>query len=241
VNLFDDETIIERSNVLYTADAQYARPQPDPRNPGKTIIPLIELLRSHLIWYRVQIKPESISATDYGSMQEERMKAITVVGQFFTSLLPLGQAAPELMPFMVEMVRWLFVAFRGGASIEGMMDQAGKAVQGLVQQAIQKRNQPPQPSPDEQIKLEGIKAKVQGEIGKAHLDAQATQQEHAMKREHMQAEHAIDKAKLGMDARSDALKAALDIKKTEASIRKEAMAGVVKMAPDGGSDGKKNK
>jgi hypothetical protein len=231
VNFFDDQTIIERSNVLATADAQYARPQPDPRNPGEFKIPLIEMLRSSILWYRIQIKPESISATDYGSMQEERTKALQTVSTFMQAMLPLGQAAPELMPFMVEMLRWLFVAFRGGAAIEGIMDQVAKQVEGMVQQAIQKRSQPPQPSPDEQIKLEGTKAKAEAEISKAHIDVQGAQQDHALKTQQALMEHDLNKHKIEQEKQQSALEGALSMRKTESQMRLEALKTMGKLIP----------
>lgn len=149
--LYDDATILERSNVALTPDRDVA-PQ------------AIALLRSQFSSYRVQVKPESVSMTDFAQMQEERTGVLGAVAQFMTASAPLMAQNPAATPFLLEMLQWFVSGQRGAAEIEGVLD---RAIEGAKQQAAQ----PQQPQPD--TKLQAAQLKAAADLQKVEAESRA--------------------------------------------------------------------
>jgi hypothetical protein len=224
---FDDQTIIERANVVYTADAQYFMPpQPQPGMPPPPPDappeqpPALKLMRDQFMWYRIQVKAESVSATDYAAMQQERTVAVQTLTQFLTQVFPIGQAAPAMLPFLLEMGKWLFTGMRGAQTIEGTFDQAVQKANEMAQAA---QNAPPKPDPKleaEQMRAQSEKHKADAEIVKTGLQLN------------------VDKAKIGMEMHSaqqdhehKQVEHQMSMQRTEAEIRKDAMKSVTGVVP----------
>jgi hypothetical protein len=206
---YDDKTIVERSNILYTADAPLV-PQ------------VLKLVRDRLLWYKIQIKPESISQTDYAAMQQERTQVMGALTQFLQTLVPIGEKAPELIPELLQVAGWMFASFRGGSTVEGIFDQLVKKAEGLAQAAMKQRMQPPQPGPKEQAAIQTAQVKAGAEIGKAKLSVVQAQQEHAQKVQQMH-----------MENQQTVLEHGASMAKVEADIRKTGMEIAEKMVPEG--------
>jgi hypothetical protein len=94
---------------------------------------------------------------DYAEMRDARTQYLNSMGSFVQAMTPLLQAKPETAPFMLEMLRWGMVGFKGGKSIEGVMDQAIKAA-----------SAPPQPDP----KQEAETAKTAAEVDRDKASAE---------------------------------------------------------------------
>ena len=152
---FDDDTILERCNGAFSAD--------------KDLLPkAIKLLKSNRTQYRVEIKPESVSLTDFAALKQERSEVIMSISQFIAAITPMIQQQPKSMPFMLEILQWLVAGLRGSSSIEGTLDRAIKMAQDAVKQA----EASPQAAPldpekskqlTEQIKQQGQMALVDKE------------------------------------------------------------------------------
>ena len=173
VNLFDDQTIIERSNILQTPDAQKANEA-------------LQLIRSRFAEYRVKIQSDQMALADYAAMQAERQQYIQGLSQFMTAAAPLVQQDPSATPFLLEMLKWGMSGFRGAQQIEGVLDRAVEAMQ-------RKSQQPPgdqKPDPEmqklkmkaqadqqkQQAKMMEIQAKAQAEMQKIQAEAAAEMQ-----------------------------------------------------------------
>ena len=88
----------------------------------------------------------------------------------------MAQSQPELVPFMVSTLLWVSRGFRAGRELESSLEEAGQAM-------IQKASAPPappQPSPDEQVKLQTTQIKASAEQQKARDSLVETQMEHQM-------------------------------------------------------------
>jgi hypothetical protein len=195
--LFDVETIISRSNVKYMS-------QPD----QQLAMQAVELIKSDLYQYRVEVKPEAVSMADYAAIKQERTEFLTGVAGFLQSAFPLMQAAPWATPFLLKMLQWASAGFRSGSTIEGVMDQAINEAQ---QQLKMAQAQPPQPNP--QIQVAQIKADAEGkkaELGvqQGQMDLQAHVTKTKMDLEAAKANHAMSMQKMEAQMRAEALKQA---------------------------------
>jgi hypothetical protein len=164
---YQPQTMLDRSNIMQTPDAQHA-----PK--------AIELLKGDLgvTQYRLNIEPDSMAALDWASERDARTQFLQAVGGFIQQALPLAQSAPEAVPFLAQMLQWGLSGFRVGKEIEGTIDQ-------MIQQMQQK---PPGPSPEEKAeqkrareaevaKTESESLKNRAGAVKSTADAQRTMME----------------------------------------------------------------
>lgn len=215
VKFFDDKTIIDRSNILYTAD--------------KDIAPVaVKLLRDNLLWYRIQVKPESVSSTDYSAMQQERTQVMSALTQFMQVVLPVGQTAPTLVPGLLKIAQWMFTSFRGATTVEPIFEALAQEAEKLAQMAMQKMMQPPMPGPKEQAQIQQAQIKAEAEIKKATLGVQGAQETHQQKQQQM-----------GLENQQTILEHGVRMQKLEGDLRLEGMRIAEKMAPEGASGDKK--
>lgn len=145
---FDPETILEQSNLMRTPDAQYAQQA-------------IALIKSDFYQYRIEVKPESVSLTDYAALRSERTDFIQGLSQFLTAAAPAAQGMPGSAPYLMQLLQWYLAGFRGSAQMQGVIDQAIAAAEQAQQQA-QANPQPPKPDPKVQAAL------IKGQQDKDH-------------------------------------------------------------------------
>lgn len=153
---FDAQTILQRSNILQTADAQLAQPA-------------VELLKSEYACYRVEVKPEAVSLTDYAALKQERTEVMQAIGGFVQSVTPLAMQSPALAPMLMELLQWMLAGLKGGQEIEGILDAA------IAQQKAAAAQPQPPPPPDP--KLEATQMKGQMDMQRAQFDHQASLQQ----------------------------------------------------------------
>jgi multidrug efflux pump subunit AcrB len=159
VTQYDDNTIIERSNIMRTPDAQ--------------LVPeAIALLRSNLRDWRIKVRPEDLAITDYATLKAERSEALTALASFIPQIVEANEAIPGSLPFLLEMMKWGLMGFRGINTIEGVIDQAVEA----AKQQAQQPPEPEQPDPTEQLKMqtEQVKAQAQGVQSQAQVQTAQT-------------------------------------------------------------------
>lgn len=127
---FQPETIVMRSNVQYTPDAQMA-PQ------------AAQLLKDTAMnRYRIVVQSDSMAAIDWAAEREMRMEFLNGLGAFINAAAPLAQSLPGSAPFLLRMIQWGMSAFKGSAQIEGVLDQAIAAME-------KKEQEPKEPNPQQ--------------------------------------------------------------------------------------------
>lgn len=150
---FSPETIVQRSNALKAFDDHAA------------VQRAVDLIKSDLLMYKIEVKPESVNLTDFAAVKQERTEVITTIATYFQAAAPLAQGMPEATPYLLEILQWLVAGLRGSSQIEGVLDKAVTA----AQQAQQQRAANPQPPPPDQ-KLLAIQAKAQADMVKGKQD-----------------------------------------------------------------------
>lgn len=156
---FEPQTIIERSNILRTPDAQYA-------------MEAVQLIKSDFYSYRIEVKPESVSLTDYAMLRSERSEFIQGLAQFISSAAPLAQGLPQSAPYLMEMLKWFITGFKGSSEMQGVIDRA-IAVAEQAQQQAAANPQPPPPDPKMQaLQLKGMQQQQKAQADQQHTAAE---------------------------------------------------------------------
>lgn len=152
---YQPETIMERSNIMRTPDAQHAQAA-------------VQLLKEeNVAKYRLNIEAESMAALDWASERDARTQFLTAIGGFVQSMAPLATAEPQSVPVMLQMLQWGLSGFRVGREIEGVLDQA-------IQQLQQK---PQGPDPQQQATQQAELRKTQSEGEKNEASAMKSRSE----------------------------------------------------------------
>ena len=142
------ETIIKRSNMLRTPDAQYV-PQ------------AIELLKNEeMNEYRITIEADSMAALDWAAERDAAVQFMQGLGAFISQTAPMAQAVPGAAPYLLKLLQWSVSKFRVSQQIESVLDQA---ISGLQQQGMQ----PPPPNPLQQAEVAEKQAGAKERMAKA--------------------------------------------------------------------------
>jgi hypothetical protein len=128
---FDVETIIERSNVLNTPDAELA-PQ------------AAQLIKSKFLHFRVEVKSESLAQTDFAALKAERTEVLAAISGFVASAGALAQEVPGSSITLLEILAWALSGLKGSQEIQGVID---RAIAAAKQQAAQAAANPQPRSP----------------------------------------------------------------------------------------------
>ena len=174
------ETIMNMSNI----QRSFSNPQ--------EIQAALQLLQSDYFNYRVEVKSEKLAMTDFAKQKNERVTWMQALGGLITSAAPLMQQSPQMVPFVLEAVKWTMASFEGSSDIQGILDQA---IAQQEQMAQQQQMQGPPPDP----KLAAAQAKGQVDMQKAQFDAQAKQQQ-------TQLEAQVDQQRIAAETRADIVK-----------------------------------
>ena len=168
-------TKFQPSTILQYAAAQAMQPADQALIPQALQLIQDKPLRS----FRIQVDSDSLVQIDEQQNKRERVEFLQAMGGFLTQALPMGQQAPELVPMLIELVKFGVGAYKKAAPIEGTIDQAMQQLQMKQQQAAQ---QPPPPNPEvmkmqaeQQFEQMRMQAQAQTEQMKMQATAQAEQ------------------------------------------------------------------
>lgn len=117
--------------------------------------------------FRIEIAADTLVQIDEQAEKEARVEFLTATGSFLEKAVQAAQVAPQMVPLLMEMLKWGVTGFKVGKSIEGAFDEA---TQQLTQAAQQP--QPPTPDPTETVKAQATQAKAQAEMVRAQADQQ---------------------------------------------------------------------
>jgi hypothetical protein len=202
VALFASELIRLKAQVMcmkYQPETILAYAAAQQMTPAdQQLIPqALELLRNKpLRNFRVDIAADSLVMLDENQNKQDRMQFLQAFGGFLAQALPVGQASPEMVPMMMELLRFGMQAFKAARPIEGQIDAT---LQQIVQSAQMRQN------PEMQGKQAELQAKGQLESSKMQMQSALKQAEmqYALQMEQMrnQAKLALEQQKMDFEAR----------------------------------------
>ena len=197
---FDEQTIIERSNLIRVEMVKVPNPMTGQvtNQPNMPLIQAaVKLIKSDLWSYRIDVKSDSISLRDYAALKAERVETIQALAGLFQQAIPMVQIAPQSAPLLIELAKWLIASTKGSATIESVFDRFADQ----MDQAAQAPKPPPPPDPRlqaAQVKAQAETVKAQSGIQQTQVDAQAHMAKTAMDLKAAQEEHAMKMQQMGM-------------------------------------------
>jgi len=168
-------TKFQPTTILMYAAAQGMQPADQALIPQALQLIQDKPLRS----FRIQVDSDSLVQIDENQNKRERVEFLQAMGGFLTQALPMGERAPELVPMLIELLKFGVGAYKKAAPIEGTIDQAMQQLQEKQQMMAQ---QLPQPNPEvmkmqaeQQFEQMKMQAQAQNEQMKMQATAQAEQ------------------------------------------------------------------
>ena len=196
-------TKFQPSTILMYAAAQGMQPADQALIPQALQLIQDKPLRS----FRIQVDSDSLVQIDENQNKRERVEFLQAMGGFLTQALPMGQQAPELVPMLIELVKFGVGAYKKAEPIEGTIDQAMQQLQEKQQMMAQ---QPPPPNPEV-------------------MKMQAEQQFEQMK---MQAQAQNEQMKMQATAQAEQLRAQADIQVAQAKAQADVQMHQMKLQAD---------
>jgi hypothetical protein len=211
-NHFTDDTFIKISGAMQLSeqDKQYI-PQ------------ALELLRNEAAKnFRIEVTSDSMIYQDEQQEKADRTAFLAAVGQFISMALPTAQAAPEMTPMLLEMLKFGVTAFKAGKQLEGIIDQTADD---MKKQYEATKGQPKPPAPEVQkmqMQMQIEQAKMQSRQGELQSQGQLEQQK-------MQMQMELEKAKQEYQAQENQLKFQLEEQRNQLDREMEMRSQQMKM------------
>jgi hypothetical protein len=213
---FTDDTIIKISGAMQLSQQD------------QQLIPqALELLKNEPAKnFRIEVTSDSMIYQDEQQEKQDRVEFLTAVSQFMQTALPTAQAAPELTPLLMEMLKFGVTAFKAGKGMEGLIDETADKFR---QQAKDAEGQPKPPSPEMQklqmqAQMEQAKLQAQSQAKQAEMQAQLQ-----MEQQKMQMQMELEKAKQEYQAQENQLKFQLEEQRNMMDREMEVKVAQMKM------------
>lgn len=177
--------------------------------------------------FRIEIASDSLVQLDEQQMKQERLEFLNVYANFLAQAMPVGQASPETIPMMMELLKYGVGAFKQARTLEGALDQT-------LEQMKQAAGQPkPNPAVQQaQMEAQMQQAKFQAE---QQATAARLQQEAQVEQLKLQQEAQLEQMKLQHEAQMKAQELAhkeqLERWKTETEAATKIMVARIQANP----------
>jgi hypothetical protein len=196
-NHFTDETLVQISGAMQLS------PQ------DQQLIPqAIELLRNEAAKnFRIEVTSDSMIYQDEQQEKADRTAFLAAIGQFTQMALPAAAQAPELVPMLMEMLKFGVTAFKAGKQLEGIIDETADKFR---EQAKNAEGQPKPPP----VEIQKMQMQQQAEMQKLQMQSQLEQQK-------MSAQMELEKAKQEYQAQENQLKFQLEEQRNQMQMDME--------------------
>jgi hypothetical protein len=201
---FTDDTILKISGAMQLSPQDQA------------LIPqALQLLKDEPAKnFRIEVTSDSMIYQDEQQEKADRVEFLTAVSQFMQTALPAAQAAPELTPLLMEMLKFGVTAFKAGKGMEGMIDETADKFR---QQAKEQEGQPKPPSPEQQK----MQMQMQIEQAKMQAEQQKMQMQQQIEQAKIQGEIELEKAKQEFQSQENQLKFQLEDQRNRQQMQME--------------------
>ena len=203
VQLYSDQRLSEVCGKLPDEDQQYVQPA-------------LQLLRNDfLMQCSIDIEADSLTQSDWGLEQQQRMSYVQALGGFIQSALPTAQAVPALAPLLITIIKFASVGFKGSDELEGSLDSALKML-----------SQPAPEKPDPE--MEKAKMEMQQAQAEFELDQQERQQRMLFEQEKQRNDLLFAREKHQQEMEQSRQKFMLEMEQTRAKAGAQAQATLIK-------------
>ena len=204
-NHFTDDTLVKISGAMQLSDSD------------KQHIPAaIALLRDEASKnFRIEVTSDSMIYQDEQQEKADRTAFLAAIGQFTQMAMPAAQQSPELVPMLMEMLKFGVTAFKAGKQLEGIIDETADKFR---EQAKAAEGQPKAVP----IEMQKVQMQQQAEMQKLQMTSQLEQQK-------MAAQMELEKAKQEYQAQENQLKFQLETQRNQAEIESQMQLEKMKM------------
>ena len=112
--------------------------------------------------FRIEIAADSLVQLDEQEEKESRVEFLGAVSGYLKQTAEAAMAAPQLVPLMVELLKFGVTAFKVGRTVEGVIDQALEE----YKKALAAPKPPPPPDP------KVIQAQIEAQVAPIHAQAE---------------------------------------------------------------------
>lgn len=157
-----------------------------PLEDQQFVQPALEVLRDDFqMSYNVAIEADSLTQSDWGQEQGERLEYVQVLSQFLTSAVPAAQEFPALAPLLVSMIKFASTSFKGSTELEGVLD---KALQQLQQEGTGQEEKPDPAAAKAEMEMQKMQQEMDLKKQQADMDQQNAEAKLQFEREKHQQE-----------------------------------------------------
>ena len=142
--------------------------------------------------FRVEIAADSLVQIDENQMKQDRLQFIQAFGGFLQQALPVGQASPQLVPVMMELMKFGTQAFKASRPIEGQIDVAMEQLKAQAEQ--------PKPNPEAEAASAQMQAEQQRAQAEMQMEQQKAQLELQLKAQELAQKEQLERFKAELDA-----------------------------------------
>ena len=106
---------------------------------GSAVPPaVLDLLRTERFRHTtIDVETDSTVAPDAEADKAESVEFVTAIGTYLRDALPVAQAAPEMVPLLMSLLRAAVRPFKFSREIEAQLDDAAEALEAAAQQRAQ--------------------------------------------------------------------------------------------------------
>ena len=176
--------------------------------------------------FRIEIETDSTIEPIDQQEKERRVEFVQAVGLYLEKTLSVVQLAPEMLPVVVEGLKFLVRGFRVGREMEDVIEQA---LDQLQARASAQSGQPPQAHAAEQMKAQAATTNAQASV----MKAQAEQTRAHTDQFRAQSDAQIGMAQIGAENQRTAADRNADLAMNAQSIRADLQQAQLKAITDG--------
>lgn len=187
--------------------------------------------------FRIDIETDSTIKADEEAEKQSRVEYVKAVGEYMASALPAGQQHPELVPFLLEGLKFLSRGFPVGKDMESILNVAITK--------LEKAANSPQQKPDpEMVKVQGeqqiAQARLQGDMqleqakqhGQVQLQQAQMQADAQTEQARVHANIQIEQAKAQAQAAVQQRQNELEAGRRQAELAQEMQLAQIKIAAE---------
>lgn len=189
-----DQQILPQAMALLIGEERIQNPDaPQGENP----------LRS----FRVEVSTDTLVYIDEEAEKKSRIEFLTATGGFIEKAVQASQASSQIVPLLMEMMKFGVTAFKVGKSIEGVFDETAEKIK---QEAA---NPQPRPDPEmakvqaqQQIDQQRLQFEQQSKQMDIQMEERRIQMEAAAREREQQSQAAIEQHRNELEAQRQSLK-----------------------------------
>lgn len=192
-----------------------------------------EAMRAGLDDYRISAASDSFVEINDAEERDFRKQLMEGTGAFLGQIQPMLEQYPQLLPYAMELMRYVNRSYKVGKEIEATLDGTLQTMTALIEQQQQQASQNPQPQDPAtvvaqmQLQMEQVKAQVEMERinldrEKATAEIQLKAQAQQVATEQKMAEMILETEKMKMQHQN--MQAQLALKQAEIALKAQDLA-----------------